>query len=54
MPDPRENQQPEDRRLVELSERAIDNVNVSPVVGVPSMNLATNQVLDSGGEDIDA
>jgi len=54
MPDPRETPQPDDRRLVELSERAIDNVNVTPVVGVPSMNLVTNQAADGGGEDIDA
>lgn len=54
VPDPRENPQPDDRRLVELSERAIDNVGVTPAVGVPSMNLATNQAAEGGGEDIDA
>ncbi|MBN9326290.1 hypothetical protein [Cellulomonas sp. 73-145] len=54
MSEPRSIPEPDDSRLVELSKRAIDNVAVTPVVGVPNMNLVVDQVVGSGGEDIDA
>lgn len=54
VPDRRNPPDPDDRRLVELSERAIDNVNVTPVVGVPSMNLVADQAAGDESQDIDA